>query len=273
MQHQNYFQQKYENMKKAKRHTEEMNRIFPDSIKNSIMNTRQYMESDSFIGYGSTGKALPYIVDKMDSVSAALEYAGQGYKVCILNFASFKEPGGKFLEGSIAQEECLCHESTLYNVLSDKRFQDSYYSPNHKALNRALYKNRALYSPNIAITRDDDNIVFCDVLTCAAPNYKAANKYQNVSKEENTKVLRSRIRFILDIMAKEGVQVPILGAFGCGVFGQDAYEVAKIFKSCLDDCDYPFKKVSFAVIPGPNADAFEQVIDGNKKNEDIEVER
>ena len=50
------------------------------------------------------------------------------------------------MEGSSAQEECLCHTSNLYNVL--KRFP-KYYEWNKKHNNKALYTNRAMYSENV----------------------------------------------------------------------------------------------------------------------------
>jgi uncharacterized protein (TIGR02452 family) len=39
----------------------------------------------------------------------------------------------------------------------------------------------------------------------------------------------------------------ILGAFGCGVFGQDATNAASIFKQYLNSGQYNFKKVIFAI--------------------------
>ena len=35
-------------------------------------------------------------------------------RLAALNFASFKNPGGMYMEGSSAQEESLCHYSILY---------------------------------------------------------------------------------------------------------------------------------------------------------------
>ena len=102
--------------------------------------------------------------------------------------------------------------------------------------------NRGLYSPNIIFYKDG-NCVSCDVITCAAPNKSTAQKYQNVSDEENTRVLRSRIKFVLDIAKDNYVDTLILGAYGCGVFGQDAKEVASIFKEYLNTTHKCFKKL------------------------------
>lgn len=198
-------------------------------------------------------------LETLDSVSAVFKYTDQNSKTAVLNFASYKQPGGMFLQGSRAQEECLCHESTLYNVLV--RFEDSYYAPNRKQLNRALYQNVALYSPDIYFERNDSSVK-CDVITCAAPNFSAASRYCNVSREENTAVLESRIKFILYVAAAQQVDTLILGAFGSGVFGQDAKEVAEITMKLLKRCNGVFKKVVFAVIDEKSANykAFHDVV-------------
>ena len=80
-----------------------------------------------------------------NSVEAIFNHAAG--RTAVLNFASYKEPGGKFIDGSRAQEECLCAESYLYNVL--KRFQHYYDWNKHRHLDLAMYRNRALYTPNV----------------------------------------------------------------------------------------------------------------------------
>ena len=83
-----------------------------------------------------------------DTVTALLDVSKENpVKVAILNFASYKNPGGGYLKGSFAQEEALCSESTLYPVLA--KFEQTYYDWNREHLNHALYTNRALYSPSI----------------------------------------------------------------------------------------------------------------------------
>lgn len=109
---------------------------------------RRQQKEDEFDLAGdteTTETAKPVIiVDKLDSVKSAIQH--RDGKTAVLNFASYKNPGGKFMEGSSAQEECLCHASTLYNVL--KQFP-VYYQWNRVHNNRALYTNRALYSEDV----------------------------------------------------------------------------------------------------------------------------
>ena len=215
----------------AKKHTELMENTKTDLIEGSVAETKIY---ESCAIQTRTVPATFKLLNT-DSVSAIMMQDGSK-RTGVLNFASFKEPGGKFLEGSSAQEESLCHKSFLYNVL--KEFQDSYYDINKKYLNRALYLDKALYTPNIEFTQND-NTKFVDVITCAAPNWTVANKYCNVTPLENYRALSSRIKFIKNIAYDNNLDVIILGAYGCGVFGQDPETVAKLihqhFKSSIPE--------------------------------------
>lgn len=179
-----------------------------------------------------------------DTVSAIIEISKQRKneeKLCALNFASYKHPGGGFLHGSMAQEEALCHESILYNIL--KSF-GSYYNLNSWNLNNNLYTNRALFTSDVLFLRNSMTY-FCDVITCAAPNKGAAKFYKGISDEDNSKALKERCKFILDIAVANNVDILILGSFGCGVFEQDPKEVVDTFLELLKN--YRFKEVIFAV--------------------------
>ena len=237
-----YWVGKEERAKLALNHTKEMKDLYKDEIKDCVDETLVYNANSKFIEKRLNNKQI-IIVDEIDSVGAVFKYVNINEITAVLNFASYNNPGGNFINGSKAQEECLCHESYLYNVLKGRI---GYYKINHKNKNRSLYTDRALYSPNVRFTKECKD-VFCDVITCAAPNKTAAQKYYNVSDEENSKVLKERIEFVLKIAQDNGVDNLILGAYGCGVFGQDPLEVAKIFKEFLLGKYKCFNKVIFAI--------------------------
>lgn len=266
MQNNNYWNDSKNRAIKAKKWVDKMEKEHPSEIAYSVKNTMICRKENLDFSLSILPERYPQTAvrfEALDSVSAVFKYTDQNSKTAILNFASYKQPGGMFLQGSKAQEECLCHESTLYNVLM--RFEDTYYASNRKQLNRALYQNVALYSPDVYFERND-NSVKCDVITCAAPNFSAASKYCNVSREENTIVLESRIKFILYLAATQQVDTLILGAFGSGVFGQDAKEVARITMNLIKHYDGVFKEVVFAVIDEKSANyqAFNDVIGTTK---------
>lgn len=228
----------------AARHHELMLKTKADEIAGSVKLTKEYYPNFRFI-QDETNDTQESIVVNMDTVSAVFAYGSGDDKTAVLNFASYKNPGGGFLAGSSAQEEALCMESILYEVLSDHLLAD-YYDYNNQHKNKALYLNRGLYSPGIVFGRNGKETAAC-VLTVAAPNRKAYLDYiNNASEMENLEVLRDRIRFVSEILNSQGIETAILGAYGCGVFGQDPEVVAGLFKEYMAKTNV--KKVIYAVI-------------------------
>lgn len=245
---------KEERGQRAKEHTAHMALNFGEEIKTCVRDTKVYSVDFDLKEYDKKYDKSKVTLLPMDSVTAVFGFPSD--KTAVLNFASHKNPGGMFYEGSKAQEEGLCHESFLFNVLVTK---EDYYKWNNENKNRALYVNRGLYSPNVRFIRDGHSTL-CDVITCAAPNIGAASRWQNVQPAENTEVLKARIKFVLDIAADNGVDTLILGAFGCGVFKQDPLEVAQIFKDYLSTTHQGvFKQVVFPIPAGSNFDAFKKI--------------
>lgn len=217
-----------------------------------------YTPESKFIKYDDKNYKFPLIVSSNDTVSEVINQAKVSASfIGVLNFASFTSPGGGFLNGAHAQEEDLCHNSDLYERISLE--SDFYaYNVNHK--NGGAYEDRAIFSYDVNfIDPETDKEYLVDVVTCAAPN-KSVGKYHSISWD-NTKILEDRIRFILNIMQAEEIQIPILGAWGCGVFGQDPREVAEIFKKELISGKYNFEKVIFAIPVGYNYDCFKEIIE------------
>lgn len=239
-----YWTNKEKMAERAVLHTQKMKNKYQSEIQECINNTKCFTDE---VCDCKNNKHLDnvIIIEDTDTVSSIFNHYNDG-KVAALNFASYKNAGGCFLGGSTAQEECLCHASYLYNVLKECK---SYYAYNNEHKNNALYTNRALYSPKVRFFKNN-LITTCDIITCAAPNYYAASKYRRMDKESNSVALKQRIKFVLDVAEYNNVDTLILGAFGCGVFGQDPQEVATIFNKELKT--HNFNKIIFAIPSGHN---------------------
>lgn len=184
------------------------------------------------------------LVDE-DSVSCVFNQPTFG-KVAILNYASYKFPGGLYLQGSHAQEEALCHESNLFPILL--AFDKSYYEWNRKNLNKALYLNRAIYTPGVVFEHNGKTKAI-DVITCAAPNANTAVYRCRVSKKDNEVIFEDRIRFMFAVAEANEVDTLILGAWGCGVFGQNPIITCQLMNDALLHGCFGIKQIYYA-IPG-----------------------
>lgn len=259
-----YFVNKRQRAIAAQLHTEEMTRDYSEEIQIATQYSHIFNNpsNDSFSRKYFTpmeGDTTTIEVVDSDSVSAIFKYCEYAEHPCVLNFASYTNPGGMFIKGSSAQEESLCHASYLYNILSNDRFK-GYYEWNARHKNRGMYLNRAIYTPKVRffdkgrVSGGTTVSLMCNVITCAAPNWSVSMKYGNFTEDENEKALEERINLVLRIAANYYTDVLILGAFGCGVFAQNPDTVASIFRWYLTH-DYAglFKHVIFA-IPASNRD-------------------
>lgn len=161
-------------------------------------------------------------------------------KVAILNFADALVPGGLVLYGAPTQEENICRCSNLYETLLECPL---YYNMN-KLLGKSTYLDIMIYSPDVLVFKDDEeykdiNPVKMDVITCPAPS-----AFLREDKAEELFV--RRIRKILIAAQKRGVNKIVLGAWGCGAFGQDPMVVGKAFARVLKEVN-AFDKVVFAI--------------------------
>lgn len=232
---------------KAKKHTAEMAVRYAEEINSAVANSVIYRDDSLPPLPANPNHSTKLGVFDETSTRQIYENALSDHKIAVLNFASYVQPGGEFLTGSIAQEECLCHESFLYNVLS--RMTD-FYATNNENLNYGLYRNAAIYTPGVIFENSEHSLKnIGDVITCAAPNNRAfLHEFDRSDASMNHVALVSRIGFILHVAAVNHVETLILGAFGCGAFGQDATEVATIFKYLLENnFKGYFQRVAFSI--------------------------
>ena len=248
-------------------------RIMSDEKRNHIRygidNTTEYCLNVTDIDDADRVYNTNIILNNNDSVTQLFAIEREsGDNIAVLNFASFKHPGGQYLSGSPAQEESLCHHSNLYNVL--EQFEDSYYRTNRGQLNKALYQDVLLYTEDILFrnyldtNHDYREERLADVITCAAPNYGTYMRYfgNKSSQVDIYEVLKNRIDLVLQSAYFNKANVLILGAFGCGVFKNSPNQVANVFMDLLND-KYRgiFKDVYFPIPKGKdgNYDEFERV--------------
>jgi len=159
--------------------------------------------------------------------------AGPG-PVAALNFASARWPGGGFLSGARAQEEYLCRLSALYACLVGV---DAYYQP-HNAAGTSLYSDRVLHSPAVPVFRDDDFSLLAEpvevgILTAAAPYATGLAQDEPHLLPLLPATFQSRCRQVLAVAARHGYRRLVLGAWGCGAFGNDPAVVAAAFAGLL----------------------------------------
>jgi len=170
------------------------------------------------------------------------ESGDDGKTIAALNFANGIHPGGGFLQGARAQEEALCRSSALYVTLQG----DPMYAYHEK---RGLPDSTdwIIYSPGVPVFRTDDGRPLdapwtLDFFTCAAP-YEPA-----VGADASAELLADRIVRLLQTAESLRCSSLVLGAWGCGAFGNDPEQTAGDFRRILEsECAGVFADVVFAV--------------------------
>lgn len=193
------------------------------------------------------------------TLAAARRLVAAGSRTAALNFANGIEPGGGFLRGATAQEECLCRSSALFHTLRDDPMYDAH-------LERELPDSTdwTIHSPDVPVFRSDDGRALEDfwtigVLTCAAPY--APGLGQPAAGD----LLGQRIHRVLAVAESLGYEALVLGAWGCGAFGNCPKRTAADFRRALEtEFAGAFAEVVFAITDwsparktlGPFRDAF-----------------
>lgn len=230
------------------------------AIDYSIHN-QQFIPASAIISISDVPKVdkpANIIVSQLRSFEAAAQYIGK--RTAVLNFASATNPGGGVEKGASAQEECLCRVSTLYPCLANQKMRDSFYTP-HRKNGNALHNDDIIYTPNVLVIKDDDHNLLSepfsvDIISCAAPNLRErpSNQYNTgdtikvqISDNELLALHEKRASKIFSSAIANGVEILILGAFGCGAFQNDPHIVAQAYKNVLPDFAHYFRTIEFAI--------------------------
>ncbi|KAJ7788087.1 hypothetical protein B0H14DRAFT_2950311 [Mycena olivaceomarginata] len=159
-----------------------------------------------------------------------------GGSVAVLSMASELRPGGGFLTGANSQEESLCMRTTLYASL-----QESFYR---------LPELGCIYTQDVCVFRgsygDSESPPkaasavnptadwwFVDVISCAAVRGPDVDEHGNYCDAVQRDLMREKIKCVFRAAAAQGCRRIVLGAFGCGAFGNPPAEVAQLFRRVL----------------------------------------
>jgi uncharacterized protein (TIGR02452 family) len=193
------------------------------------------------------------------TLGAARRLHDAGLRPLSLNFANGVEPGGGVLTGARAQEEVLCRSSALLATLEGDPMYDAHrQGPPYES------SDWVILSSDVPVFRRDDGRSLAQpwstsFATCAAPYAP------RLGQPRSGDLLERRIRRLLAVARAYAFDTLVLGAWGCGAFGNDPARTARDFRAALEiDFDGAFRHVTFAVTDwsperrflGPFRDAF-----------------
>lgn len=216
-----------------------------EALAAAVAGTRLHLPAEPLPDPGTANPA-PLVEVTTESTLAAARRLGDG--TAALVFASARNPGGGFRTGARAQEEDIARCSALHACLDTV---PAFYAQ-HRADPDPRYSDRIIYSPGVPVFRDDtgrllDRPHHPALITAAAPNLRAVLENQPDLAGTIPAVLAGRTVRVLRVAAIHGHRQLILGAWGCGVFGNDPHVVARAFAVALRQVDR-FDHVVFAVL-------------------------
>ena len=179
---------------------------------------------------------------RRDTAAAAAE-AKPPPRVAVLDMASSVQPGGGYKTGANAQEEDLCRRTSLAPVC--EAFRPLYPPP----------IDGMFYVPTVNVLRGTgptyrwltaEQRYDVGVLVCAAVRKPVVHEGK-LSKADENAMLR-KMYLILATAAANGHRFLVLGALGCGAYGNPPEHVARLWKTALATHGASFVKAVFAVL-------------------------
>ena len=179
---------------------------------------------------------------------------------CVLNFASAKNPGGGFQNGSMAQEESLAISTTMYEHIKNC----SMYELNRNDPLNGVYHNIGIFTPNVQVIRNEEGELLnkpykISIISIPAVNTSIASQY--LDRKGLILSIAKRMNLMFHIAASNDIDVLILGSWGCGVFGGDIDIYAQLYMKLLTTkYENVFKEVIFATYSSEHIHVFESAL-------------
>ena len=244
-------------LKLSRAEAEKVTVLLPDEVE-------AYSHRPDFNPPFSMGGRCGHSCENMDSFMLAMKrdydnrhlFGKESENILVLNLANPVNPGGGVRKGARAQEEDLCRKSSLLLSLESKA-ASRYYTYN-RSLHTYMGSDALIITPQVEVIKDNngellDESFVCAVMTCAAPMIKFG--LEGMSESEYKAMVYRRIVGMLKCAAYLGYQCLVLGAWGCGAFGNDARVISDLFYKALKEINYNdrteaslFNRIDFAVL-------------------------
>ncbi|MEK7340209.1 MAG: TIGR02452 family protein, partial [Verrucomicrobiota bacterium] len=198
-----------------------------------------------------------------DTIDVALELKNEGYNPVAMNMANENHPGGGAERGAAAQEESLFRRSNYHESLC---LTENPHLKNQMSNGYHIPEKGVIYSPNVQVFRASEKEGFAfmapetiSFIAVAAYNLGSLRNKIDPHSQAYAIGMKEKIKSFLRVAYFRGHDAVVLGALGCGAFGNDPTTIAQFFKEVLQDNEFAgrFKKITFAVIDDHNGTNFQ----------------
>ena len=225
-----------------------------------------------------------------DCLVVGKQMQDEGLNPAVLNMASAYRPGGGVLNGARAQEECIFRRSNLFMslYLYDRQMYDLVIEPNKDDMYDLNFIQQGypmdenfggIYSADVTVFKDGKYEWLYDpyqtaFISVAAMNINRASRQgepvlvDGRLSERAVAIAKNKIRIIYRIGILHGHDSLVLGAWGCGDFGNLSEQIAQLFVNVLNEDEFrgKYKDIRFAIIEdhnsrGKNYQTFKNVIE------------
>lgn len=189
------------------------------------------------------------------TLSLTVEY---GACFAVLNMANAYVPGGAYVEGAVAQEENIFRRTDCHFRISAAEYDadaDVYRDDMTRLLSAEdgrVYLD--VEQPRVCIRGPEDRSRPDLGYPWLAPDQvfpffelrAAAQDLRGFARFDDTNA-RKRVAAQLDTLRDRGVRHAVLGAFGCGAFGNPAGRVAQLYREEINARASDFSVIAFAI--------------------------